>query len=157
MLPSLREYGATSEGTQYRQKSVASKNSTGLNFVPRKIFGFGVPVWKRSRSQVSLLRTRLLPYVQHSKLSISTKVNIIVAQFVDLGLSPWLIKNCREMGLTNPTPVQENCIPQILAGGLQTLVPSRLMFWPRKGCYRQRQNGQWQNGSVRITYPAETC
>ncbi|KAM9761413.1 putative ATP-dependent RNA helicase DDX49 [Menidia menidia] len=33
-----------------------------------------------------------------------------------LGLSDWLIKQCKQLGINKPTPVQENCLPPILAG-----------------------------------------
>ncbi|XP_055335378.1 probable ATP-dependent RNA helicase DDX49 isoform X1 [Paramacrobiotus metropolitanus] len=36
--------------------------------------------------------------------------------FLDLGLHEWLIKQCEIVGLKKPTPVQEQCIPAILAG-----------------------------------------
>ncbi|KAL6074907.1 putative ATP-dependent RNA helicase ddx49 [Balamuthia mandrillaris] len=34
----------------------------------------------------------------------------------DLGLSRWLIDNCREMGLYTPTLIQEHCVPPALQG-----------------------------------------
>ncbi|XP_034171328.2 putative ATP-dependent RNA helicase Dbp45A [Osmia lignaria lignaria] len=36
--------------------------------------------------------------------------------FADLNLSSWLINQCNFMGLKNPTPIQQNCIPRIVAG-----------------------------------------
>lgn len=36
--------------------------------------------------------------------------------FEELKLKKWLVKQCTEMGITKPTPVQSHCIPQILAG-----------------------------------------
>ncbi|GFQ65406.1 probable ATP-dependent RNA helicase DDX49 [Trichonephila clavata] len=36
--------------------------------------------------------------------------------FEELKLKKWLVKQCTEMGITKPTPVQRHCIPQILAG-----------------------------------------
>ncbi|KAG8454927.1 hypothetical protein GDO86_001229 [Hymenochirus boettgeri] len=36
--------------------------------------------------------------------------------FTRLGLSSWLIEQCKQLGICKPTPVQENCIPQILEG-----------------------------------------
>lgn len=36
--------------------------------------------------------------------------------FNSLKLSQWLVKQCNSMGLKNPTPIQQNCIPRILAG-----------------------------------------
>lgn len=38
------------------------------------------------------------------------------SSFSDLGLSEWLVKTCQELGLKRPTPVQQNCVPQILKG-----------------------------------------
>nr|XP_045007249.1 probable ATP-dependent RNA helicase DDX49 isoform X1 [Jaculus jaculus] len=39
-----------------------------------------------------------------------------MAGFVELGLSSWLVEQCRQMGLKQPTPVQIGCIPAILEG-----------------------------------------
>ncbi|XP_062412874.1 probable ATP-dependent RNA helicase DDX49 [Sardina pilchardus] len=39
-----------------------------------------------------------------------------MADFSSLGLSEWLIQQCKQMGISKPTPVQENCIPEILDG-----------------------------------------
>uniref|UniRef100_A0A667Z2V0 RNA helicase n=1 Tax=Myripristis murdjan TaxID=586833 RepID=A0A667Z2V0_9TELE len=33
-----------------------------------------------------------------------------------LGLSDWLVKQCRQLGISRATPVQENCMPAILQG-----------------------------------------
>jgi len=39
-----------------------------------------------------------------------------VNSFKGLGLSSWLCKNCKEMGFTVPTLIQQKCIPPILQG-----------------------------------------
>uniref|UniRef100_A0A8C2WG31 RNA helicase n=1 Tax=Cyclopterus lumpus TaxID=8103 RepID=A0A8C2WG31_CYCLU len=39
-----------------------------------------------------------------------------MADFSSLGLSDWLVKQCKQLGVNKPTPVQENCIPAILEG-----------------------------------------
>ncbi|XP_076282768.1 putative ATP-dependent RNA helicase Dbp45A [Lasioglossum baleicum] len=36
--------------------------------------------------------------------------------FAGLNLSPWIVNQCNSMGLKKPTPIQENCVPRILAG-----------------------------------------
>ncbi|KAM5194444.1 putative ATP-dependent RNA helicase DDX49 [Mantella aurantiaca] len=36
--------------------------------------------------------------------------------FARLGLSSWLIEQCRQVGICKPNPVQESCIPPILEG-----------------------------------------
>ncbi|XP_076176358.1 putative ATP-dependent RNA helicase Dbp45A [Ptiloglossa arizonensis] len=36
--------------------------------------------------------------------------------FTKLNLSSWIINQCNSMGLKNPTPIQQTCIPKILAG-----------------------------------------
>lgn len=36
--------------------------------------------------------------------------------FKSLSLMPWLQKQVKKLGLKSPTPIQKNCIPQILAG-----------------------------------------
>ncbi|XP_029286308.1 putative ATP-dependent RNA helicase DDX49 [Cottoperca gobio] len=39
-----------------------------------------------------------------------------MADFSSLGLSDWLVKQCTQLGINKPTPVQENCMPPILEG-----------------------------------------
>ncbi|XP_017529984.3 probable ATP-dependent RNA helicase DDX49 isoform X1 [Manis javanica] len=39
-----------------------------------------------------------------------------MAGFAELGLSSWLVEQCRQLGLKQPTPVQLGCIPVILEG-----------------------------------------
>lgn len=36
--------------------------------------------------------------------------------FASLGLEPWLVESCAEMGLRKPTPIQAACIRPTLAG-----------------------------------------
>ncbi|XP_062306525.1 probable ATP-dependent RNA helicase DDX49 [Osmerus eperlanus] len=39
-----------------------------------------------------------------------------MSEFSSLGLSNWLIQQCTQLGISKPTPVQENCVPPILEG-----------------------------------------
>lgn len=39
-----------------------------------------------------------------------------MAGFAELGLSSWLVEQCRQLGLKQPTPVQLGCVPAILEG-----------------------------------------
>ncbi|KAM4628597.1 putative ATP-dependent RNA helicase DDX49 [Polymixia lowei] len=39
-----------------------------------------------------------------------------MADFSSLGLSDWLINQCKQLGISRPTPVQEHCMPAILQG-----------------------------------------
>lgn len=39
-----------------------------------------------------------------------------MADFPSLGLSDWLVKQCKQLGIHKPTPVQLNCVPAILQG-----------------------------------------
>lgn len=39
-----------------------------------------------------------------------------VESFADLGLSSWIVRQAKNLGLKNPTSVQQSCIPKILAG-----------------------------------------
>uniref|UniRef100_A0A6Q2Z5X6 Probable ATP-dependent RNA helicase DDX49 n=1 Tax=Esox lucius TaxID=8010 RepID=A0A6Q2Z5X6_ESOLU len=39
-----------------------------------------------------------------------------MSDFASLGLSDWLIQQCKQMGISKPTPIQENCVPPILEG-----------------------------------------
>merc|ERR1712142_727556 len=36
--------------------------------------------------------------------------------FPSLGVNPWLSRQCEEMGMSQPTEIQQHCIPQILQG-----------------------------------------
>ena len=38
--------------------------------------------------------------------------------FKDLGVKPWLIDQCKQLGITSPSPVQRNCIPKVLEVGV---------------------------------------
>lgn len=49
-----------------------------------------------------------------------------MATFESLGLSDWLIQQCKQMGINRPTPVQEKCIPAILEGNDQNLLVNSL-------------------------------
>ncbi|CAN9500345.1 unnamed protein product [Ophioblennius macclurei] len=39
-----------------------------------------------------------------------------MGDFSSLGLSDWLINQCKQLGINKPTPVQQNCLPAILQG-----------------------------------------
>ncbi|KAK0081727.1 hypothetical protein PV325_011656 [Microctonus aethiopoides] len=39
-----------------------------------------------------------------------------IKSFDDLNLNSWIVKQCNNIGLKQPTPIQQNCIPRILAG-----------------------------------------
>uniref|UniRef100_A0A6I8NEE5 RNA helicase n=1 Tax=Ornithorhynchus anatinus TaxID=9258 RepID=A0A6I8NEE5_ORNAN len=39
-----------------------------------------------------------------------------MAGFGALGLAPWLVEQCQQLGLRQPTPVQQSCVPAILEG-----------------------------------------
>ncbi|XP_074490837.1 putative ATP-dependent RNA helicase DDX49 [Sebastes fasciatus] len=39
-----------------------------------------------------------------------------MCDFSSLGLSDWLVKQCKQMGINKPTEVQEHCMPPILEG-----------------------------------------
>ncbi|KAK5930623.1 hypothetical protein CgunFtcFv8_026843 [Champsocephalus gunnari] len=39
-----------------------------------------------------------------------------MCDFSSLGLADWLVKQCKQMGINKPTPVQEHCMPPILDG-----------------------------------------
>ncbi|KAM3876276.1 putative ATP-dependent RNA helicase DDX49 [Diretmus argenteus] len=39
-----------------------------------------------------------------------------MSDFRSLGLSDWLVKQCKQLGISKPSPVQENCMPAILQG-----------------------------------------
>ncbi|KAD4386306.1 hypothetical protein E3N88_26475 [Mikania micrantha] len=46
----------------------------------------------------------------------SSTANNTRLTFADLGLSDWALQTCKELGMKKPTPVQQHCIPHILAG-----------------------------------------
>ena len=37
-------------------------------------------------------------------------------KFESLGIKKWLVQQCKGLGMKQPTPVQTNCVPAILAG-----------------------------------------
>lgn len=39
-----------------------------------------------------------------------------MGELSSLGLSGWLVQQCKHVGINKPTPVQVNCIPAILEG-----------------------------------------
>ncbi|KAL3047230.1 probable ATP-dependent RNA helicase DDX49 [Trematomus bernacchii] len=39
-----------------------------------------------------------------------------MCEFSSLGLADWLVKQCKQLGINKPTPVQEHCMPPILEG-----------------------------------------
>lgn len=47
-----------------------------------------------------------------------------MGDFLSLGLSDWLVKQCKQLGINKPTPVQENCMPAILEGKTACVEPS---------------------------------
>nr|XP_043606194.1 DEAD-box ATP-dependent RNA helicase 36 [Erigeron canadensis] len=53
---------------------------------------------------------------QFVKDTSSSNPNTSNKTFSDLGLSDWALQTCKELGMKKPTPVQQNCIPHILAG-----------------------------------------
>ena len=40
----------------------------------------------------------------------------VASTFADLGLSNWIVKSCRALGMNKPTPIQQSCIPPALHG-----------------------------------------
>ena len=40
-----------------------------------------------------------------------------LSSFEQLGLNEWLVDQCKAVGMEKPTPIQINCIPEILDGG----------------------------------------
>lgn len=52
-----------------------------------------------------------------------------MATFESLGLCEWLIQQCKQMGISRPTPVQEKCIPAILEG--------KVLYFLYKNCKNQ--------------------
>ncbi|KAK8807002.1 hypothetical protein WA158_003761 [Blastocystis sp. Blastoise] len=54
--------------------------------------------------------------VQKEITETSSKDESDALSFDELGLNEWLIKSADEVGIRQPTPVQRNCIPKILAG-----------------------------------------
>lgn len=48
--------------------------------------------------------------------SYPNRLGVKMANFESLGLSEWLVNQCKQMGITRPTPVQEHCMPAILEG-----------------------------------------
>ena len=76
--------------------------------------------WSHSRrkgkqeGRQTIFFTPLDPFVENP----DEEENGMVAtmSFEELGLKPWLCKQCRVVGINSPTLVQQNCIPSILKG-----------------------------------------
>ena len=51
-----------------------------------------------------------------SLTAIETARDAPLATFKSLGLSEWLDRLCKSLGMTEPTEVQKGCVPSILAG-----------------------------------------
>lgn len=49
-------------------------------------------------------------------MSIQPITKHLKKNFSELGVSDWIINQCKLMGIVEPTPVQCNCIPEILKG-----------------------------------------
>ena len=43
-------------------------------------------------------------------------------KFEILGLKKWLVQQCRGLGMKQPTAVQSNCVPAVMAGLLLPLI-----------------------------------
>ena len=50
----------------------------------------------------------------HPKTALRSRFSFFLSE--DLGLHPWLVENCKAMGIKKPTQVQANAIPPILEG-----------------------------------------
>lgn len=51
-----------------------------------------------------------------------------MCDFSSLGLADWLVKQCKQMGINKPTPVQEHCMPPILDGKSLLNVHSKHLY-----------------------------
>ncbi len=62
-----------------------------------------------------MMRLILCAYRMDAAASGSLKCEV-KKKFVDLGVSPWLVEQCKQVGIATPTAVQINCIPAVLTG-----------------------------------------
>ncbi|XP_010260575.1 PREDICTED: DEAD-box ATP-dependent RNA helicase 36 [Nelumbo nucifera] len=69
---------------------------------------------KSSKQQPSSVTEN--PQLHSHKLEKSTNPQSTSCSFSDLGLAEWAVQTCKELGMKKPTPVQQHCIPRILAG-----------------------------------------
>ena len=65
--------------------------------------------WRKKRYN----KKRILAFSKMEGTSHESKTTV---EFDDLGLDEWLIKQCKQMGLSKPTEIQQNCVPHILKG-----------------------------------------
>ena len=59
------------------------------------------------------------------------QVDKVLNTFAELGLNQWLVDQCQAVGMKKPTPIQMNCVPEIIKGKrgrAQTSVWSRAIF-----------------------------
>lgn len=77
---------------------------------------------KPRKAHVESVDASVAPSVQHTQRLTSAAVEETPAQtvahtsFEQLGIQPWLVKQCRALAMEQPTLVQRLCIPSILAG-----------------------------------------
>ena len=64
----------------------------------------------------SRIRKNLLPTAPESSQPISTNISTTSTTFDTLGVAPWLVHSLRSMAITNPTEIQQSCIPEIMKG-----------------------------------------
>ncbi|KAF8408605.1 hypothetical protein HHK36_004668 [Tetracentron sinense] len=57
-----------------------------------------------------------IPHLHPPKLDKSTDPDCESCDFSHLCLAEWAIQTCKVLGMKKPTPVQQHCIPRILAG-----------------------------------------
>jgi hypothetical protein len=62
------------------------------------------------------LSTRKHPPAFSLQILPKISLQFLMATFKSLGVNQWLIDQLRELNVKKPSPVQEHCIPQILAG-----------------------------------------
>ena len=69
---------------------------------------------ENTNSDIADTETNLAPSKSVSKSK--QEPSVCITQFSDLGLTPQLVKACKELGFKKPTPVQQKVIPAILGG-----------------------------------------
>ena len=54
--------------------------------------------------------------IRFCNMSDMTDEDTSAKSFADLGLNQWLLDQCKAVGMSKPTPIQYNCVPEILKG-----------------------------------------
>lgn len=107
---------ATDEGVKlFSESRKRASGSTKVNSVRKRQHGLDLP----ATHSEDVLTDGTAPSAQQDGQAINESAHEQAeapASFKALGLSDWLDRLCKSLGMTQPTEVQKGCIPSILRG-----------------------------------------